>query len=111
LLVGVLCFPPTDQGKEDAVAWTGLVNGWYNIVTFSVAFSLVAFARRRGAKVVHCVCLMLAAVGLLSFPSIDNKYLLFVPIIGPAATYSSSGRSTSRVIWRFPRTHRGSDGR
>ena len=52
-------FPPTSQGKEDAVAWTGLVNGWYNIVTFSVAFSLVAFARRRGAKVVHCVCLLL----------------------------------------------------
>ena len=60
------------QGKEDAVAWTGLVNGWYNIVTFSVAFSLVAFARRRGAKVVHCVCLLLAAVGLMIF-AVDRR--------------------------------------
>ncbi|WP_405067013.1 MFS transporter [Kribbella sp. NBC_01510] len=82
-------FPPTDQGKEDAVAWTGLVNGWYNIVTFSVAFSLVAFARRRGAKVVHCVCLMLAAVGLLIFPSVSNKYLLFIPIIGLGIAWAS----------------------
>ncbi|MGY4765777.1 MFS transporter [Kribbella sp. CWNU-51] len=82
-------FPPTDQGKEDAVAWTGLVNGWYNIVTFSVAFSLVAFARRRGAKVVHCVCLMLAAIGLLIFPSVDNKYLLFIPIIGLGIAWAS----------------------
>jgi maltose/moltooligosaccharide transporter len=82
-------FPPTDQGKEDAVAWTGLVNGWYNIVTFSVAFSLVAFARRRGAKLVHCVCLLLAAVGLLIFPSIENKYLLFIPIIGLGIAWAS----------------------
>src|SRR4051812_38213625 len=82
-------FPPTDQGKEDAVAWTGLVNGWYNIVTFSVAFSLVAFARRRGAKVVHCVCLLLAAIGLLIFPSVTNKYLLFIPIIGLGIAWAS----------------------
>ncbi|MET9275247.1 MFS transporter [Kribbella sp. NPDC003557] len=82
-------FPPTPQGKEDAVAWTGLVNGWYNIVTFSVAFSLVAFARKRGAKLVHCVCLLLAAVGLLVFPSVENKYLLFVPIIGLGIAWAS----------------------
>ncbi|MGW5191876.1 MFS transporter [Kribbella sp. NPDC004138] len=82
-------FPPTPEGKEDAVAWTGLVNGWYNIVTFSVAFSLVAFARKRGAKLVHCFCLLLAAVGLLVFPSVTNKYLLFVPIIGLGIAWAS----------------------
>ena len=82
-------FPDTQQGKEDAVAWTGLVNGWYNIVTFSVAFALVAFARRRGAKVVHCVCLLLAAGGLMIFPFIENKYLLFIPIIGLGIAWAS----------------------
>ena len=82
-------FPGTDQGKEDAVAWTGLVNGWYNIITFSVAFGLVAFARRRGAKMVHCVCLLLAAVGLVIFPSLDNKFLLFIPIIGLGIAWAS----------------------
>ena len=82
-------FPPTQQGKEDAVAWTGLVNGWYNIVTFSIAFSLVAFARKRGARLVHCVCLLLAAVGLVIFASITNKYLLFIPIIGLGIAWAS----------------------
>ena len=83
-------FPPTRQGKEDAVAWTGLVNGWYNIVTFSVAFSLVAFARRRGAKLVHCVCLLLAAVGLDDLRRRSrNKYLLFIPIIGLGIAWAS----------------------
>ena len=33
------------RARRRPCAWTGLVNGWYNIVTFSVAFSLVAFAR------------------------------------------------------------------
>lgn len=74
---------------QDAVAWTGLVNGWYNIVTFSVAFFLVALARRRGAKTVHCLCLLAAAVGLAIVPHIDNKYVLFLPIIGLGIAWAS----------------------
>jgi maltose/moltooligosaccharide transporter len=89
LSIAKSAFPQTQQGKEDAVAWTGLINGWYNIITFSVAFTLVAFARRRGAKVVHCVCLLLAAAGLAAFPFIENKYLLFIPIIGLGIAWAS----------------------
>ncbi len=77
------------KAYEEAVGWTGLVNGWYNIVTFSVAFSLVALARKRGAKWVHCVCLLCAMVGLLVFPHLTNKYLLFIPIIGLGIAWAS----------------------
>ncbi len=80
---------PRTPEFDEAVGWTGLVNGWYNIVTFSVAFSLVAFARRRGAKLVHCTCLLLAAVGLIIFPNISNQYLLFIPIIGLGIAWAS----------------------
>lgn len=89
LMVAQTLFPATDQGKEDAVAWTGLVNGWYNIVTFSVRFALVAFARKRGAKLVHCVCLLLAALGLMIVPSIGNQYLIFIPMIGLGIAWAS----------------------
>jgi maltose/moltooligosaccharide transporter len=78
-----------DPAYDQAVAWTGLVNGWYNIVTFLVAFPLVAFARKRGAKWVHTSCLLCATVGLLIFPHISNKYLLFVPIIGLGIAWAS----------------------
>jgi maltose/moltooligosaccharide transporter len=71
------------------VSWTGLVNGWYNIVTFCVAFPLVALARRRGAKWVHIVCLSCAAVGLVIFANITNQYLLFLPIIGLGIAWAS----------------------
>ncbi|RBY82599.1 MFS transporter [Geodermatophilus sp. TF02-6] len=73
----------------EAVSWTGLVNGWYNIVTFLVAFPLVAFARQRGAKWVHSTCLLLAAAGLLVFPHLTNRYLLFIPIIGLGIAWAS----------------------
>ena len=89
LTIGQTLFPATQDGKEEAVAWTGLVNGWYNIVTFSVAFALVAFAKKRGAKLVHCVCLLLAAVGLMIVPSVGNQYLIFIPIIGLGIAWAS----------------------
>jgi len=38
------------EAYEKAVSWSGLVNGWYNIVTFLVAFLLVSYAKKYGAK-------------------------------------------------------------
>jgi maltose/moltooligosaccharide transporter len=67
---------------NEAVSWTGLVNGWYNIVMFLVAFSLVGFAKKYSPKIVHAFCLILAGIGFLAFPMIENKYLLFPAITG-----------------------------
>lgn len=67
---------------EQAVSWTGLVNGWYNIVTFLTAFGLAYLAKKYSARYVHFVCLLLAAIGFLIFPYITNKYLLFPAITG-----------------------------
>jgi maltose/moltooligosaccharide transporter len=67
---------------EEAVGWTGLVNSWYNIVTFLCAFGLVWFANKYSPKWVHTICLVLAAIGFLLFPHIENKYLLFPVITG-----------------------------
>ncbi len=74
---------------EQAVAWTGLVNGWYNIVTFLSAFGLVWMARKYGPKWVHFACLILAGLGLLAFPHIENKYLLFAPMTGFGIAWAS----------------------
>ena len=82
----------TSENKDlysQAVAWTGLVNGFYNIVTFLSAFALVAMARKYGAKWVHAGALILAAVGLWMFPHISNKYMLFVPMIGFGIAWAS----------------------
>jgi maltose/moltooligosaccharide transporter len=75
--------PTSDpQSYEQAVSWTGLVNGWYNIVTFLSAFVLVWFVKKTSAKMVHFTCLILAGLGFIFFSMIENKYLLFPAITG-----------------------------
>ena len=74
---------------EEAVGWTGLVNGWYNVATFLSAFALVGLAKKYGPKLVHIICLIMAGVGLLIFPHIENKYLLFAPMTGFGIAWAS----------------------
>nr|WP_321221664.1 MFS transporter [uncultured Psychroserpens sp.] len=74
--------PDNKEAYSQAVSWTGLVNGWYNVVTFLVAFALVGFAKKYSAKKVHAFCLVIAALGFLAFPHIENKNLLFFAITG-----------------------------
>ncbi len=82
---------PKDNSElyEKAVSWTGLVNGWYNIVTFLSALALANFAKKYGAKSVHMICLLLAAIGFLAFPHIENKNLLFFAISGFGVGWAS----------------------
>jgi maltose/moltooligosaccharide transporter len=81
--------PADTELYSQAVAWTGLVNGFYNIVTFVSAFALMTLATRYSAKLVHSGALCLTAAGLLVFPHISNKYLLFVPMIGFGIAWAS----------------------
>jgi maltose/moltooligosaccharide transporter len=90
--VGLSVWKTTPANKElygEAVGWTGLVNGWYNIVTFLSAFLLVWLVKQIGAKWVHIACLILAGAGLLIFPHIENKYLLFAPMTGFGIAWAS----------------------
>jgi maltose/moltooligosaccharide transporter len=74
---------------EQATGWTGLVNGFYNIVTFLSAFGLVWMAKRIGAKTVHVVCLIFAAISLFILPTIHDKYFMFAPMIGFGIAWAS----------------------
>ena len=83
--IALSVFHTTPENKslyEEAVSIAGSVNGWYNIITFASAFALVGFARKYSAKWVHFSCLILAAIGFIWFPFIENKWLLYVAITG-----------------------------
>jgi len=93
---------------EQAVSWAGLVNGWYNIVTFISAFALVWFVRKSNAKVVHFVCLVLAGVGFIIFPMIGNKYMLFPAITGFGIGWASMmGIPYLLVVSKIPKERYG----
>ncbi len=90
--IGLSVFNTTPENKEvyeKAVSLAGEVNGWYNIVTFIVAFALVGFARKFSPKWVHFFCLVLAGIGFIAFPYIENKTLLFVAITGFGVGWAS----------------------
>lgn len=74
---------------DRAVGWTGLLNGFYNIVTFLTAFMLAWLVKKISARNVHMICLLLAAVSLLAVSQIENKYLLFAPMIGFGVAWAS----------------------
>ena len=83
--IGLSVFHTTTDNKdlyEKAVSLAGSVNGWYNIVTFLTAFGLVGLAKKYSPKWVHFMCLILAGLGFIAFPYIENKWLLYVAITG-----------------------------
>lgn len=74
---------------DQAARWTSLANGFYNIVTFLSAFALVVLARKITARYVHMVCLVLAGLAMMAIPMVDNKYLLFLPMVGIGIAWAS----------------------
>ena len=79
----------TSAGFRDAGLLNGQIGGFYNFVAFLSAFAMVPFTRRFGAKTVHAVCLALAAAGMWCLPSITDKWLLFVPMLGIGLAWAS----------------------
>jgi maltose/moltooligosaccharide transporter len=71
-----------ERKYEKAVSQTGGINGWYNIVTFLIAFALVGFAKKYSPKYVHFICLILAGVGFIAFSQLNQISLLYVAITG-----------------------------
>jgi maltose/moltooligosaccharide transporter len=72
-----------------AIGWTGLMNGCYNIVTFLTAFGLAWLVKKITARNVHMICLFIAAVSLIAVSQIENKFLLFAPMIGFGVAWAS----------------------
>lgn len=93
---------------EQAVVLTGNVNGFYNIITFLSAFGLVWMAKKITAKYVHVLCLIMAGLGLLIFPHIANKSLLFLPMIGFGIAWASMmGVPYIMVVGQIPKERYG----
>lgn len=93
---------------DEAVGWTGLVNGWYNIVTFLSAFVLLWLAKKISPKFIHVLCLLMAGVGLLIFPHITDKNLLFIPMTGFGIAWASMmGIPYLLVVHKIPKERYG----
>ncbi|MGO4956603.1 MFS transporter [Luteococcus sp. Sow4_B9] len=98
----------TSQAYQMAVAQTGRVNATYNIVTFCVAFGLVALAKKLGAKWVHTLCLWCATAGLLVFPYMNSQVTQLLAIVGLGVAWASiMGVPYIMIVRMIPSTRYG----
>jgi maltose/moltooligosaccharide transporter len=79
----------SSAGFREAGLVNGQIGGFYNFVAFIGAFAMVPFTRRFGPKVMHAICLTLAGLAMLWIPSIANRTLLFVPMVGVGLAWAS----------------------
>lgn len=73
----------TDLFKR-GVEWAGTCYGVKDAVTFVAAFLLIAVANRMDRRLLHAICLVLGAIGLLAVGSIHGEqhaYLLWGPMV------------------------------
>ncbi|MFC0773884.1 MFS transporter [Terrimonas alba] len=80
---------PANPLFRKAELWVGPLGAFYNGVAFLSAFWLASLAKKYGPKYIHMICLFLAGVGLLSIPYIQDKNLLFIPMIGMGLSWAS----------------------
>jgi maltose/moltooligosaccharide transporter len=80
---------PASHLFRKAELWVGPLGAFYNGVAFVSAFGLAWLARKYGPKYIHMVCLLLAGIGLLSIPYIQDRNLLFIPMIGMGLSWAS----------------------
>lgn len=74
---------------REATLINGQIGGFYNFIAFVSAFILVRYTNRYGPKVVHAVCLTLAGIGMIALPFIQDRVLLFVPMLGIGVAWAS----------------------
>jgi maltose/moltooligosaccharide transporter len=77
---------------QEAVGFTGLVNGFYNIITFLSAFIIAYYAQKYKAKYVHALCLFWAGISLVLLPQlqgIGNQYYVLFYIFGFGVAWAS----------------------
>ena len=79
----------TEPAYTKGVIWAGYCSGIYNVVCFLFAPGLPYLARRWSKHKAHAACLLAGAAGFLSIPLINNKWLLFLPMIGIGIAWAS----------------------
>jgi maltose/moltooligosaccharide transporter len=80
---------PSSPGFREAGLVTGQVGAFYNFIAFVAAFAMVPVTRRIGAKWMHVIALVAAAIAMLVIPSIQNRSLLFIPMLGIGLAWGS----------------------
>jgi maltose/moltooligosaccharide transporter len=79
----------SSAGFREAALVNGQIGGFYNLVACLAAFGMVPFTRRYGAGKVHAVCLVAGGLGMLALPGVQDRWWLFLPMVGVGLAWGS----------------------
>nr|WP_052055296.1 MFS transporter [Myxosarcina sp. GI1] len=104
--LGIFCFflyfPPAvarnifgavDQSSvlySDGIEWAGLCFAIYNAICVIFSFVLPYLGERIGRQRTHALCLLCGGLSAVALLQINNRYLLFVAMIGLGIAWSSA---------------------
>jgi maltose/moltooligosaccharide transporter len=77
------------EAYTHGVEWGGFAMSFMNITCFAVAFLLPKLAVVTSRKIVHTLCLICGAIGLLSVYSISNPWMLVLSMVGVGIAWAS----------------------
>ncbi|MBE9126694.1 MULTISPECIES: MFS transporter [unclassified Coleofasciculus] len=74
---------------NDGIEWAGICIAVYNAVCFIFSLLLPRLAKLTSRQLAHGFCLLCGAGGFISLAAIDNKYLLFLSMVGVGIAWAS----------------------
>ncbi len=80
---------PGSPEMEASGNWAGICFGTYNAVCFFFSFVLLWATKHTGPRLMHCLCLAIGALGLLSVPFVADKYQLLFAMTAVGVAWAS----------------------
>lgn len=89
IATGVFHAVPGSVEMEASGAWAGFCFAMYNAVCFAFSFVLLRLTKITGPRLMHILCLVAGAAGLLSIPVVGSKYGLLLSMTGIGIAWAS----------------------
>jgi maltose/moltooligosaccharide transporter len=86
---GIFHAKPGSVEMADSGAWAGFCFAVYNAVCFAFSFVLLKATKFTGPKLMHVLCLMTGAIGLVTIPFMQDKYALLFSMTAIGIAWAS----------------------
>jgi maltose/moltooligosaccharide transporter len=80
---------PSSKGYNEAANWSGVIFGFYSVVAAVYAYLIPSIVKAMGRKKTYTFSLFLGGIGFITMLLVQDKYLLFVSMLGIGAAWAA----------------------
>lgn len=81
--------PEQKTEYQEAVGWSGLLNGSYNLVTAISALALLPLVHRYGGKLTHAACLLIGGASMMWLANAESQAVSVLTMVGIGIMWAS----------------------